>query len=75
MDQAKQLEDVKQALANAAKYICNLKCGLCPLVVEEFHCEFECSLETLPWKCWRYYFRRITPMAPATDKSDQEFGS
>ncbi|MBU0483144.1 MAG: hypothetical protein KKB30_01350 [Proteobacteria bacterium] len=74
MDQAKQLDDENPALENAAKYICNLKCGLCPMVVEGFHCEFECSLETAPWKCWRYYFRQIALKDSKKDVSGKEAG-
>jgi hypothetical protein len=64
----------KNALEKAAKYICTLKCGLCPMVVEGFHCEFKCSLETMPWKCWRYYFKHIAPMGPEAEKSGAEAG-
>jgi hypothetical protein len=69
MDQKKQLDDEKFALENAAKYICNLKCGLCPLIAEGFNCEFDCNLETVPWKCWRFYFRQIALKGSETGKS------
>ena len=45
-----------KALEKAAKYICTLKCGRCPLVEERFPCQTECSTETLPWRCWLAYF-------------------
>lgn len=44
------------ALEKAAKYICTMKCGLCPMVVENFTCHYECTMETRPWKCWMHYF-------------------
>ncbi len=47
-----------RALEKAAKYICTAKCGLCPLVVEKFPCQTECSTDTLPWRCWLAYFTR-----------------
>ncbi|MCK9293909.1 MAG: hypothetical protein M0P70_02405 [Desulfobulbaceae bacterium] len=46
-----------KALEKAAKYICTIKCGLCPMVVENIPCPQECNLETLPWQCWFAYFR------------------
>lgn len=45
------------SLEIAAKYICTSKCGLCPMVVEEFTCPRECRIETKAWQCWMTYFR------------------
>ena len=42
----------------AAKYVCTSKCGLCPMVVEEFTCSSECRIDTKPWQCWITYFRK-----------------
>ena len=43
-----QLHD--QALEKAAKKICNLKCGLCPMLEEDFSgCQVECHEEIRPW--------------------------
>lgn len=52
-----EYEAVSKALEKAAKYICTLKCGLCPLVVENSPCPQECDLDTPPWQCWVAYFR------------------
>ena len=45
------------ALEKAAKYICNMKDGLCPMVVENMQCRSVCTVETLPWQCWVLLFR------------------
>ncbi|MCB2183688.1 MAG: hypothetical protein KQH63_16765 [Desulfobulbaceae bacterium] len=57
MDQTSPFYNETSALVKAAKYVCNLKCGLCPMVVEDFFCEFDCNLETRPWQCWLHYFK------------------
>lgn len=46
-----------KALEEAAKYICTMKCGMCPMAVEKFPCPQTCTLEILPWQCWITYFR------------------
>ena len=46
-----------KALERAAKYICNLQDGLCPMAVEDFHCRSTCDSYTLPWKCWVMLFK------------------
>lgn len=46
----------KKALEMAAKYICNLRDGLCPMVVENYRCLSDCGPETLPWRCWIDHF-------------------
>ena len=50
----------KSALEKAAKYICTLKCGLCPMVEEGFSCKTECDTETRPWRCWVEFFKETT---------------
>lgn len=45
------------ALAKAAKYLCTIRCGLCPHVVEQFPCPVDCNLDTLAWECWVHFFR------------------
>ncbi len=47
----------RNALEKAAKYICTLKCGLCPMVEEGFSCPTECDTETRPWRCWVEFFK------------------
>ncbi|MDF1577225.1 MAG: hypothetical protein RQ753_08160 [Desulfurivibrionaceae bacterium] len=51
-------------LEKAAKYICNFREGLCPMVVEGFSCKWPCSEETLPWQCWIELFKeQLTKVA------------
>ena len=47
-----------EALEGAAKYICTIKCGMCPMAVEQFPCPQACTLEVRPWQCWVVYFQR-----------------
>jgi len=44
-------------LEKAAKYICNTLDGLCPMAAERYACPTDCTLDTIPWKCWISYFR------------------
>ena len=59
-----------QALEKAAKYICNLKDGLCPMVVEKMECRTVCTLDTLPWKCWLTLFKEKAACQYNYGKSD-----
>lgn len=46
----------RQALIRAAKIICDLKSGLCPLREPGFSgCPFVCSEDIRPWQCWVIY--------------------
>lgn len=45
-----------KALEDAAKYICTMKCGLCPMAAEKFPCPQTCTQEISPWQCWVAYF-------------------
>ncbi|MEW6426671.1 MAG: hypothetical protein AB1568_01415 [Thermodesulfobacteriota bacterium] len=54
----KDTKDDALALEKAAKYICTLRCGRCPMVVEHFPCPRECDLDTAAWQCWVVFFRR-----------------
>jgi len=47
-----------KALEKAAKYICRVKCGLCPITEKGFECPEKCSMSTVPWRCWFIYFCR-----------------
>jgi hypothetical protein len=58
------------ALEQAAKYICNLLGGLCPLVVEEHRCRTPCDLDTLPWQCWIDYFQAATASRQKADTAE-----
>ena len=54
-------EILESALEKAAKVVCNLKCGLCPIHEEGFSgCPYECREEILPWQCWAAHFKEIT---------------
>ena len=57
MDPKKTRRRSAKALEEAAKYICTMKCGMCPLAVEKFPCLQTCSLEVHPWQCWVTYFQ------------------
>jgi len=50
-------ENDMAVLEKAAKYICNFRDGLCPMVVENFSCTWACSQDTQPWRCWIELFR------------------
>ena len=51
-----------RALEKAAKMICNLKCGLCPMREEDFQgCPYECTEEIRPWRCWMAHLRTGGP--------------
>jgi hypothetical protein len=50
------------ALEKAAKMICSLKCGLCPMREKDFAgCPSECSENTKPWRCWIAYLKTVVP--------------
>ncbi len=58
--------DSGQALERAAKKICNLKCGLCPLREEDFTgCSMTCHEEIKPWQCWVEHFQKLAALAEA----------
>ncbi len=47
-----------QALEKAAKKICNLQCGRCPIKEEDFAgCSVDCDEEVRPWRCWVTHFK------------------
>ena len=53
-----------QALQRAAKKICNLKCGLCPIREEGFTgCLVTCHEEVRPWQCWVSHFKKLAALA------------
>ena len=54
------------ALEKAAKIICNLKCGLCPIREDNFSgCLYVCDEEIRPWRCWVAYLRELSTTAEA----------
>jgi hypothetical protein len=49
------------ALIHAAKIICNLKCGLCPMQEDNFSdCTYTCNEDIRPWQCWVAYLKEIS---------------
>ncbi len=70
--------DKEKTLEIAAKYLCNLLDGRCPLVVENHPCPTECGPETLPWHCWIRYFQaalaksRRSPARPPAAGGDTD---
>ena len=52
---ARQNESV--SLEKAAKYICTILDGMCPMAAERYACPTVCTLDTVPWQCWISYFR------------------
>jgi hypothetical protein len=51
---------VEKALEKAAKIICTLKCGRCPMQEENFPgCPCVCHEDIIPWQCWIMYLRAI----------------
>jgi hypothetical protein len=69
MKETSQLSE-HDALEKAAKYICNLHDGLCPMVVEKIICKSQCTMETVPWHCWMALFIE----GAAADQKDYENG-
>lgn len=50
------------ALEEAAKIICTLKCGRCPIKEERFSgCPRVCDEDIRPWQCWVAYLRQLAP--------------
>ncbi|BCO10242.1 hypothetical protein GF1_26180 [Desulfolithobacter dissulfuricans] len=57
----------EKALEKAAKLICSLKCGLCPIREPDFSgCPFACTEDIRPWQCWVRHLkdRSATPHPP-----------
>ena len=53
-------KELEQALEKAAKIICGLKCGLCPIREENFSgCPVACHEDIRPWQCWVAHLREI----------------
>ncbi|WP_417915597.1 hypothetical protein [Candidatus Electronema sp. JM] len=49
---------LERALEKAAKIICTLKLGCCPVQEKNFSgCPSECHENILPWQCWLVYLR------------------
>lgn len=48
------------ALEKAAKMICDLKSGICPVREENFAgCPDSCHEEIIPWRCWVLHLKDI----------------
>ncbi|MGR0480288.1 MAG: hypothetical protein ACTFAL_02470 [Candidatus Electronema sp. V4] len=51
---------LERALEKAAKIICTLQFGRCPVREENFPgCPSACHEDVLPWQCWVAYLRAI----------------
>lgn len=62
------------ALEKAAKYICTMLDGQCPMAQENIPCPTECTTQTIPWQCWVRYFS-IPPPRPAGSNSGKRHPS
>ena len=53
-------EDLELALEKAAKMICGLQYGRCPVKEEQFAgCPVTCHEDIRPWQCWVSHFRSM----------------
>ena len=53
--------DLDKALEKAAKKICNLQCGRCPIQEADFAgCSGACHDEIRPWQCWVGHFKKLS---------------
>lgn len=46
-------------LEKAAKYLCTVLDGRCPMAIESYPCPTDCTVETVPWHCWVIYFQDL----------------
>ena len=64
MQADKHVENLERALEKAAKMICTMKCGLCPVREDNFPgCPYRCHEDILPWQCWVAYLRTLAAKA------------
>jgi hypothetical protein len=57
---------LERALEKAAKMICTLQLGRCPVQEEHFPgCPSVCHEDIVPWQCWVSYLRAIATGAGA----------
>ncbi|MBU0961782.1 MAG: hypothetical protein KKD01_07760 [Proteobacteria bacterium] len=50
----------EKALIKAAKLICNLKSGVCPMYEPDFlGCPHTCNEDIRPWQCWVSYLTTL----------------
>ncbi|WP_456473367.1 hypothetical protein [Desulfolithobacter sp.] len=60
----------ERALEKAAKLICNLKCGLCPIREPDFSgCPFACTEDIRPWQCWVSHLKNHSTTPPPERKN------
>ncbi len=58
-----------RALVRAAKMICELKSGLCPLRERDFTgCPHACTEDIRPWQCW---VAHLTARAMAEEPAEE----
>ncbi len=55
---------LEKALEKAAKIICTLKHGYCPMQEPDFKgCPCVCHEDVLPWQCWTLHLRAQAAVA------------
>lgn len=60
METAADNTNLELALEKAAKIICSMKCGLCPIREDNFSgCPYACTEDIHPWRCWVDHLRKI----------------
>ncbi|WP_417912783.1 hypothetical protein [Candidatus Electronema sp. TJ] len=57
---------LERALEKAAKIICSLQYGRCPVQEKNFPgCPTPCTEDIVPWQCWVAYLRATAAVAAA----------
>ena len=55
-----KVQTTELALEKAAKMICTMKVGVCPIHEENFSgCHCTCHEEIRPWQCWVIHLKKI----------------
>ncbi len=68
--QALEQEHKQRALEKAAKMICTMKLGLCPVVEKNFSgCPCICHEDILPWQCWVSYLLETSEEYPEKEQT------
>ena len=71
MIQKGEISTDKKALIKAAKIICDLKSGTCPINEPDFlACPHACTEEIRPWQCWVTYLMALSGDTTATEPAD-----
>ncbi len=71
MGQKQKISTDKKALIKAAKIICDLKSGTCPIHEPNFFgCPRACTEEIRPWQCWVTYLVALSGNTTTTEPAD-----